>query len=196
MFQQLADVIACFIVGCHIVLVEIPVELGFLQLHQTFAKAEFHLLHHIEADKEVGVIFEGDIVSLCHLAIEHPFVGQLLGAQFGAEVLIDIFNMAPQLEETVLELAVVVGREIAEETLKQGCLLFGEIGEIVEFVDVTKVAEYIVGHGHVLVNVVEVADEQLSPAVEMVEGLVDAGYGCEAAVEFADEFDGVADGQR
>ena len=90
----------------------------------------------------------------------------------------------------------MVGREIAEETLKQGCLLFGEIGEIVEFVDVTKVAEYIVGHGHVLVNVVEVADEQLSPAVEMVEGLVDAGYGCEAAVEFADEFDGVADGQR
>ena len=70
----------------------------------------------------------------------------------------------------------MVGREIAEESLKQGRLFFGEIGEVIEFVDVTEIAEYIVCHGHILVDVVEVADEQLSPTVEMVEGFVDTGH--------------------
>ena len=65
--------------------------------------------------------------------------------------------------------------------------------------DVLQVAEHIAGRSHILVDVVEVADEQLSPAIEVVERLV-AGVGrvgdaLEGLEQEADKPDGVADGK-
>ena len=86
---------ACLIVGCHVVVVEIPVELCFARLDESLAEAEFHFLHHVEAYEEVGVIIEGDVVFLCHFAVEHSFVSQLLGTELGTEGLIDFLKVAP-----------------------------------------------------------------------------------------------------
>ena len=57
--------------------------------------------------------------------------------------------------------------------------------------DVAQVGEDLIGWSHVLVEIVEVGEQQLSPAVEVVEGLVDACAVGEALIEFADELDGV-----
>ena len=60
---------------------------------------------------------------------------------------------------------------------------------------VAHVAEHLGGIGHVLVDVVEIGQQQLSPSVKMVECLVDARACHKTLVQVAGEFDGVADGQ-
>ena len=81
--------------------------------------------------------------------------------------------------------------EVAEEALDQLPLLGREIRHVVEFVDVAQIGKHAVGGAHVLVEIVEVGEQQLSPAVEVVERLVNARTLGEALVEFADEQDGV-----
>ena len=99
--------------------------------------------------------------------------------------------MTPQAEEALFEFAVVVVGEVAEEAADHLALLVGEVGYIVELVDVAQVGEDLVGRAHVLVEIVEVGEQQLAPAVEVVEGLVDARAGGEGLVELTDEQDGV-----
>ena len=107
--------------------------------------------------------------------------------------MVDVTHATPQTEESLLEFAVVLVREVAEEALQQLSLLGGEIRHVVEFVNVAQVGEYLVGRPHVLVEVVKVGEQQLSPAVEVVECLVDACALDEALMEFAYEQDGVGD---
>ena len=49
--------------------------------------------------------------------------------------------------------------EVAEEMLQQLALLIGEIAEVVKLVDVAQVSKDALSIGHVLVDVVEIADE-------------------------------------
>ena len=62
--------------------------------------------------------------------------------------------------------------------------------------DVAQIGKHLAGIGHVLIDVVEVGDEQLSPTVEVVERFVDARRGCEYLVQVAHQFDGVGGGER
>ena len=186
---------SCLVVRCHVVGVEVPVELGSLCFLESFAETDLHLLHHVEAHEEIGVVFQCNIFLLSHFAIEHALVGQLFVAELLAVLRVDILEAGPQFQEPLFQFTVMVGREIAEEALQQFRLFLREIGQVVEFVDVAQVAEHVVSHRHILIDVVEIADEQLSPAVEMVECLVDSRDGDERAVEFADQSDGVAHGE-
>ena len=57
--------------------------------------------------------------------------------------------------------------------------------------NVTQIGKDTVGIGHVLVDIVEIADKQLSPAIELVEGLGRSCFLTEGLVKVANQFDGV-----
>ena len=99
--------------------------------------------------------------------------------------------MAPQVQESFLELRGVVVVKVTEEALQHFPLFVSEIRQVVQFVQVAQVGQHPVGIGHVLVNVVEVGQQQLSPPVELVERLLRAGDGTERTVQQADGFYGV-----
>ena len=62
--------------------------------------------------------------------------------------------------------------EIAEKAADHLTLFVGEIGNVVELVDVAQVSKDPIGIGQIFVNIVEVGKQQLTPAVELVEALV------------------------
>ena len=147
----------------------------------------------VEADEGVGVVLELDVGVVDHLTVEGSLVGELTAGKLVVVVAVDVADVAPQAQEPFLEFAVMVVGEVAEEAAYHLALLVGKVGHIVELVDVAEVGEDLIGWPHVLVEVVEVGEQQLPPAVEVVEGLVDACAVGEALVEFADEEDGVGD---
>ena len=155
-----------------------------------------HLLQQIEAHEDIVVVVELEVGALGHLAIEGPFVGQLLRVQPLVEAVIDVAHVRPQAQESLLELRVVVFAEVAEEAAYDLLLLLAEVAHVVHLADVAQVGKHLVGIGHVLVEVVEVGHEQLPPAVEVVEGLVDARLLGEAAMQVAHQLHGVGHGQR
>ena len=99
--------------------------------------------------------------------------------------------MAPEPQETLLELCVVFGGEVAEEAAYHLALLVGEVGDVVELVDVAQIGKYAVGICHILVNVIEVGQQKLSPAIELVERFAGTRLQTERLVEVAHLLDGV-----
>ena len=85
----------------------------------------------------------------------------------------------------------MVVREIAEEFLNDFLLFFGEVRHVIELMDVTEVGKELPGRSHVLVHIIEVGYQQLSPAVKVVECLFDACTLDERLVKIAYQFDGV-----
>ena len=61
--------------------------------------------------------------------------------------------------------------------------------------NIAQVGEHMVCRPHVLVEVIEVGEQQLPPAVKVVEGLVDTRTLGEALMEFTDEEYGVGNFQ-
>ena len=112
------------------------------------------------------------------------------------EVVVDVGKVAPEAQEALLQLRLVLFGEVAEEVFQELALLIGKVAEVVELMDVAQVGKDTVGIGHILVDVVEVADEQLSPAVELVERLVRTRMQAERLVQVANQLDGVANRQR
>ena len=83
--------------------------------------------------------------------------------------------------------------EVAEEAFQHIALLGSEEAVVVHLVQVAQVGKDAVGGCQLLVDVVEVGQQQLSPSIEVVEGLVDARLCGERAVQFAHQFDGVGE---
>ena len=83
-------------------------------------------------------------------------------------------------------------REIAEEFLDHFFLIVCEIRNIVEFVDVTQIGKEQFGIYHVLIYIVKIGKEELSPTVKMVEGLINACVCYEHLVQVADRLDRVS----
>ena len=81
--------------------------------------------------------------------------------------------------------------EVAEESAQNLTLLVGEEGAVVHLVQVGDVGQHLVGIGHLLVDVVEVGQQQLSPAIEMIQRLVDTRHRRERLVQLAHQLDGV-----
>ena len=199
--QVAPDVLAGLVV-CHVVMVEIPVEMRLALLLQGGEQLLLHLLQQVEAHKEIVVIgkrygsspvcghaLAGDATD--YLTVKCSFVGETLRRQPFVEIVVNVGEMAPKPQETLFELGIVVFREIAEEALYYLALLVGEVGDVVELVDVAQVGKHAVGVGHVLVDVIEIAEQQLPPAVELVQRLGRAGLKTERLVEIADLLDGV-----
>ena len=172
-----------------LILIEDGLALGV----ETAEEGLLHLLQQVEAHEGVGVVFELDGGIGGHLAVEGSLVGELLTGEGVVKGVVDVADVTPQAQEALLEFGVMVVGEVAEEAAYHLALFVGEVRDVVELVDVAQVGKHLVGRAHVLVEVVEVGEQQLSPAVEVVEGLVDARTTGEALVEFADEQDGVGD---
>ena len=77
--------------------------------------------------------------------------------------------------------------EVAEEASDHLALFVGEIGDIVELMDIPQVLEYLVCRAHVLIQIVEVGQEQLSPAVEMIQGFIHSCGLDEDLMQFTDQ---------
>ena len=65
-------------------------------------------------------------------------------------------------------------REIAEKLSDNSSLFVSQITDIIEFMNIAKVSEHLIGIGHILVYIIEVGKQQLSPSVKMVERLFDS----------------------
>ena len=91
----------------------------------------------------------------------------------------------------MLQLGLVLLRKVAEEVFQKLALFVGKETEVVQLMDVAQVGKYTVGVCQVLVDIVEIADEQLSPAVELVERLVGTRLLTKRLVEVANQLDGV-----
>ena len=102
------------------------------------------------------VIFESQVLVCCNTTVERTFVGQSLTLQTVIIVMIDVTEMAPEVEKTLFEFAVVVFREVDEELLDNGFLLVCQIRYVVQLVNVSQIGKHLVGFSHVLVYVVEV----------------------------------------
>ena len=86
----------------------------------------------------------------------------------------------------------MVVREVAEELLDHLLLVVGEIRYIIQFMNVAQVGEYLLGIHHVLIHVVKVGKQQLSPTVEMIQGFINARTFHEGFVQIADRLDRVS----
>ena len=75
--------------------------------------------------------------------------------------------------------------------MEDGALILGQIGDVIVFMDVAQVGKDVCCRGHIFIEIVEIGKQQLSPAIEMVQGLTDACTLREALMEVADQFDGV-----
>ena len=177
-------------------LVGILIKDGFARLFEATEEHLLHLLQQVEADEDIGIVIELQGFVGSHLTIEGTFVAELLGGQLCIVGMIDVTDMTPQAQEPLFEFAVVVVGEVAEEAAYHLALFVGEIRHVVKFVDITEVGKDLIRRSHVLIEVVEVGQQQLSPAVEVVERFVDARTLDEAFVELTDEQDGVGNLQR
>ena len=185
-------------------MVEVPIEVCLARLLQRCEQLLLYLLQQVEAHKQIvlvreprasayslATIFTVSAHLLHHAPVECSLIRQPLGQQVLVEVVVYIGEVAPQAQEPLLQLAVVVGTEVAEEPLYHGPLLVCEVGDIVQLVYVPQVGEHAVRVGHVLVDVVEVTEQQLAPAVELVQRLRGARLPTERLVQLAHKLDGV-----
>ena len=70
----LGNVVTCLEL-VEVIVVVVPIEMGFtLLLHPTEERL-FHLLKHVEANKEIGVVFEINIFAFSHFTVECSFIG-------------------------------------------------------------------------------------------------------------------------
>ena len=171
--------------------VDILIEDGLASLFQTTEEYLFHLLQKVEADEDIGVVVESQAFVGGHLTVERSFITKLLLGQSVVEGGVDVADMTPESQEPFLEFRVMVVGKVTEEATDHIPLFVGKITHIIQLVDIPDIGEDLISRSHVLVEVVEVGQEQLSPAIEMVEALFDACTLGEALVEFADQQDRV-----
>ena len=181
----------------HVVFVEIPVEQCLALVLDEFEEPSLHLLQHVEADEDIGLESKFDLLLLHDLPLEHALVGQPLGEEALAEVGVDGVELLPELAEALLEQRVAVVEVLVEEGFERCLLLLAEFGHGVEFMIVFHLAEDLAGGCHVLVDIVEVAEQQLSPTEEVVERLDGAvlHHVLVGAIEQGDELQVVGNAQ-
>ena len=190
--QVAGDEAPCLVVG-HIAVVVVPIEVGPTLAAKGCEQPLLGGLQQVEPDEEVVVVAaEVDGVGpLGHVAAESSLVGEPLLTEAPVEVVVDVAHLRPESQEPLFEYGVMVGREMAEEVSDDVLLLGRQVVGAVVLVEVAQVGKDLVGVGHALVDIVEVGEQHLAPAVEMVERLVDAAHLGEALVKVADELDGV-----
>ena len=69
----------------------------------------------------------------------------------------------------------MVSVKVFEESCQQFFLLFGKEIHRVEVVEVVGVSEYLLVIAHVLVEIIEVAEHQFTPTIEVVKRLLTLG---------------------
>ena len=182
----------CTIVARHIVGVEVPVEVGFASLLQIGKQFLLHLLKQVETYEYVCVILEFYVFSCGNLSVYGTFISYALVSQSLVIVVIYVAEVTPQTQKSFLQLSLLVMTEVGKESFQQFALLISKIRQVVKLVYVLKVAEYLVGISHILVYVIKVGQQQLSPTIEVVERLVNARTLYKRLMQVAHQLYGVA----
>ena len=91
--------------------------------------------------------------------------------------LVNCRHLVPQTHETPSHERVLARGEISEEAHQRLALLVAEETVVGQFAQLPDVAEHFSGIGHVLVNVVKVGQDNLSPVPEAVQRLAFDGLG-------------------
>ena len=189
-----SDELARLVVGgVEVADVVVPVEERLPGSLEFLEEEVLHAVEDVETDEDVVLVGQGGgIERFAGFAVEHALVGDVLCGEVVAEAVVDVAQDVPQGDEALFELGSLADGEVAEELTDGVRLLVVEEVECVVCLEVLEVGEEPVGVDAVLVDVIEVADEQLAPEVEFVECLVAPGGIAEDLVEAAHEFDGVA----
>ena len=176
----------------------IPIEQGFPGILQQLEKAGLHLVQYVEADEHIAVVAQAvGIQLLHHVTIYHALVGNARLGEVRTEVPVYVAQFVPKGDEFVLQLRAFFDGEAVEEPLDGLFLLLVEEVEAVhDVLQLLQVAEELVGIHQVLVHIVEVADEQFAPKVEIVKRLLAAGLFAEYLIEFAHQPNRVSQLQR
>ena len=85
----------CGLVARHVVVVEVPVEVGLAHFSQLCEECLLHTLQEVEANEDVFVVLEVDILLGRHLAVDGTFVAESLLAQPFVVVVVDVGKVAP-----------------------------------------------------------------------------------------------------
>ena len=191
--QAPVNIGACLVGLHHIVVVVVPVKACLSLAFQSREQFLFHLLQHVEAHKDVGVVAVGQLFLFHDVSVQHTLVSQMLCPKACLEFGIDIVQLAPKVQEAFLEYA-RIAREVGKKPAEFCLLVLRKIVYRVQFVQVSYVAEHLFGVCHVLVDVVEVCQQQLPPAVKLVERLVSACLFHIYPVQNAQAFNRIGDG--
>ena len=126
------------------------------------------------------------------IAVHHAFVGDAKFREVSAVVAVDVAQLIPEGDEFCFQLRALFYGEILEE-LADGffLLLVKEVVAVHDVLQFLQIAEELVGIYEVFVHVVEVADEQFSPEVEVIQSLFTVGLFAEHLIQFAYQADGV-----
>ena len=89
--------------------------------------------------------------------------------------MIDVLEMAPQIEKATLEFGVVIFIKVLEKRLENLFLLLRQVRNVIKLVYVSKIGKHFVGINHVLVNVIKVGEQQLAPSIELVKRFITSG---------------------
>ena len=187
--------------------VVVPVEECLTAGLQFVEECLLNIIEDVEADEGIDLLSEGRRIlgtgstealpaqAFDELALEGTFIEDTSAAEVFEEVGVYVAHVVPKAQELLLELAVLLYGEIAEEGT-QGFFLFGgDIAVVVKFPELCDVAEELAGINEMLVNILEVGKQDLALGPESVEGLWVFEMTCIGGIEAADALDGVCQGK-
>ena len=173
--------------------VVIPIEHCFSGILQELEETGFYSIQHVEADKYIALVAQSVGVELLHdIAVHHAFVGDAQFCKIAAVVAVDVAQFIPEGDEFGFQLRALFYGKVLEE-LADGFFLFlvEEVVIVHNVLQFLQVAEEFVGIYKVFVYVIEIADEQFSPEVEVIQSFFAAGLFAEHLIQFAYQADRV-----
>ena len=171
--------------------VVIPIKHGFPGFLQLLEEFFLYFVQYVETDEYVFIVFEPVGIELFdNVPVEHTFVGN---AQFGKLLpitMIDNTQFVPEGYEFFLEFGTPFDGEVLKE-LPDGFFLFfiEEFVVVHQVLQVLQIAEQFVCIHHIFVYVVEIANQQFTPEVEIVQRLPTFGFFFEYFIKLADQTD-------
>ena len=183
--QVLLHKVACLIVCVRVAIVDVvvPIEACLVFSLYEAHHGVLHAVQHVEASEDDGAfaveqLLDEAFVSLHCLrdvAEECAFPQLPFGQEALVELRIDLVHVAPCVEELLLKPSAVLQREASEEALQRLALVLIEVVQVLETLVVGDVGEDGLRVCQVLVDVVEVSHQHLSPAPELVNCLCVVG---------------------
>ena len=181
-------------VGIQVELVVVPIEECLTGLLELLEESMFHFIQDIEAYKHVGIVGQGiGIQCIDDFPIEHPFVGDALGFELLPETVVDGTQHIPYRDEFLFQCRVLLDGEVTEELLDGGFLLRVHEGVVIhQRTEILQVGKQLAGIYQILVGIIEIAQQELTPEVEIIQGFLALGRFLEDLVEFANQLHRIA----
>ena len=152
--------------------VVIPIEETFPCALYLLHEGVFHIVEHIEPNESHSltlpqIVVQGSRVlpqALHHLPVEYTYIESSLGLECLLQSTIEGKHVAPHMQKAFLDDRITFGGEVAEELPECFFLFRCQIVQMFQAVLVIYVGEHQTGICHVLVDIIEVREDYLSPS--------------------------------